>query len=255
MLKVRNLVVRYGARTVVHGVDLDVAAGEMVALIGPNGAGKTTCFNAINGQVPAHSGTVELAGETLLGLSPVRIWARGVGRSFQVTATFASMTVRENVQVGLLSHHGSRFAIGRATRDRHVEEADRLLEAVGMADQAERAAGVLAYGDLKRLELALALTNEPRLLLMDEPTAGMSPSERDALMRLAQSLTRERSIAVLVTDHDVDTTFRYADRVEVLHRGAIVASGDPAHVRADRQVREIYLGGSDSDAVPAETAR
>ncbi len=162
------------------------------------------------------------------------------------------MTVRENLQMGLLSHHGRRFSIGRATRDRYRDEADTLLEAVGMIGQAERAAGVLAYGDLKRLELAMAMTNEPRLLLMDEPTAGMAPTERDELMRLTRRLTRERSIAVLVTDHDVDTIFRYADHIKVLHRGRIIASGEAGEIRDDPQVREIYLGGGASRRLAGE---
>ena len=159
----------------VEDVSFAVSAGELLALIGPNGAGKSTCFNMLNGQLAPDSGIVRLEGRDIVGLSPRAIWRLGVGRTFQITATFSSLSVRENVQMALYSHAGklrsllSRF--GAALR----AEADALLEQVGMLDQAERLCGVLAYGDLKRVELAMALANQPRLLLMDEPTAGMAP--------------------------------------------------------------------------------
>jgi branched-chain amino acid transport system ATP-binding protein len=243
MLAVKDLVVRYGDTTVVHGVSFEVAAGRLVALIGPNGAGKTTCFNAINGQVKAFGGRAELHSRNLIGLSPAQIWSLGVGRTFQITATIASMTVRENVQMGLIAVGGKLASFRSAARDMYRERADALLAAVGMEEQADRAAGVLAYGDLKRLELAIALTNDPKLLLMDEPTAGMAPHERHALMDLTARLCRERSIAVLFTDHDVDIVFAVADTILVLSRGHVVARGTPKEVRANPAVQEVYLGG------------
>jgi branched-chain amino acid transport system ATP-binding protein len=223
-------------------VSFEVAAGELLALIGPNGAGKTTCFNMLNGQIPPDSGHVEFEGRPLTGLRPRDIWRLGVGRTFQITATFASMTVRENVQMALLSHHkqlGSFTAI--ATRA-CVEEADALLERVGMRAQAERSCAVLAYGDLKRIELAVALANRPRLLLMDEPTAGMAPRERNELMQLAADLARDSNIAVLFTEHDMDVVFAHADRIIVLAGGELIAEGRPDEVRAHPKVREVYLG-------------
>jgi len=165
-----------------------------------------------------------------------------VGRTFQITAAFGSMTVRENVQMALLSHHrrlGSLFSL--AVR-RHAGEADRLLERVGMLEQAERPCAVLAYGDLKRVELAVALANQPRLLLMDEPTAGMAPRERNDLMQLAADLARGSGIAVLFTEHDMDVVFNHADRIVVLNHGEKIAAGRPDEVRADPKVREVYLG-------------
>jgi branched-chain amino acid transport system ATP-binding protein len=243
MLRVTDLVVRYGDTTIVHGVSFDVPDGRLVALIGPNGAGKTTCFNAINGQIPVHSGKAELDGRSLIGLSPTRIWALGVGRTFQITATIPSMTVRENVQMGLIAKAKRLASVRSAARDLYREGADALLDAVGMAQQAERACGVLAYGDLKRLELAMALTNDPKLLLMDEPTAGMAPHERRQLMDLTGRLCRERNVAVLFTDHDVDVVLAVADSILVLNRGEVVARGLPADIRADPVVQEVYLGG------------
>jgi branched-chain amino acid transport system ATP-binding protein len=242
VLEARDLARSFGGVKAVDGVSFSVEAGRLVALIGPNGAGKTTCFNMLNGQLRPDRGEVFLAGRTITGLAPRKVWRLGVGRTFQITATFASMTVRENVQTALTSHAGESWRlIGRADR-RHGEAADALLEQVGMREQAGRACGVLAYGDLKRVELAVALANAPKLLLMDEPTAGMAPQERIALMALTARIARDRGIAVLFTEHDMDVVFAHADRVLVLDRGRLIASGTGAEVRGDPRVREVYLG-------------
>src|SRR5687768_11378062 len=217
-------------------------SGEMVAIIGPNGAGKTTCFNMLNGQLVPDAGEILLGATSLVGLPPHRIWRLGVGRTFQVAATFASMSVRENVQTALLSHHRRNHAMwGRAGRFFRDETA-ALLERVGMGEQADRPCAVLAYGDLKRLELAIALAHGPRLLLMDEPTAGTAPEERGALMALAAGLAHRDNIAVLFTEHDMDVVFGFATRVIVMHLGEVIAAGAPQQVRADARVREVYLG-------------
>ena len=242
VLAAEGLEKRFGGVAAVRGVSFSVGVGEMLALIGPNGAGKSTCFNMLNGQLRPDGGRVRLLGRDISGLAPRRVWRLGVGRTFQITATFASMTVRENVQTALLSHHREAFAFGRPARLRRVEESQALLEQVGMAAQAGRAAGVLAYGDLKRLELAMALAGRPRLLLMDEPTAGMAPAERIALMGLTRRLASGLGLAVLFTEHDMDIVFGVADRILVLHHGELIAEGDAAHVRADARVREVYLG-------------
>ena len=227
-----------------------MAAGEMLALIGPNGAGKSTCFNMINGQIAPTRGTIHIFGRSTAGMTQAKIGRLGVGRTFQVAATFASMTVAENVQMALLARDGlgARFAGRRAPMPARRE---RLLALVGMDDQAERSCGELAYGDLKRLELAIALANDPKLLLMDEPAAGMAPKERHALMNLTARIARERGIGVLFTEHDMDVVFGHADRVLVLDRGLLIAEGSPAAVRANAQVRAVYLGaGVLQDAPP-----
>jgi branched-chain amino acid transport system ATP-binding protein len=226
----------------VHDVSFKVAAGELVALIGPNGAGKTTCFNMINGQLLPDRGTVTLGGARIDGLPPRSIARLGVGRTFQVAATFASMTVRENVQLALLSHAGSHFGIGARATDRLRAEADALLELVRMTRLAEAGCATLAYGDAKRVELALALAGKPRLLLMDEPTAGMSPRSRGRLMQLAADVARSERIAVLFTEHDMDVVFGHADRIIVLDRGRMIAEGSPAAIRANADVQAVYLG-------------
>jgi branched-chain amino acid transport system ATP-binding protein len=242
VLAVAHLAKSFGGVQAVRGVSFEVAAGELLALIGPNGAGKTTCFNMLNGQLPADGGSVRFEGREVLGLQPREVWRLGVGRTFQITATFASMTVRENVQMALLAHHRRLREWWRPAARLYRDEADRLLARVGMKEQAERACSVLAYGDLKRVELAVALANEPRLLLMDEPTAGMAPKERIALMALTAEIVRERRIAVLFTEHDMDVVFAHADRIIVLNRGRLIAAGKPAEVRASAEVQQVYLG-------------
>jgi len=244
VLQVDGLHKAFGGVQAVEDVSFALDAGELLALIGPNGAGKSTCFNMLNGQLRPDSGLVRLGGRDIVGMSPRAIWRLGVGRTFQITATFASLSVRENVQMALYSHAGKlRSFLSRFGADLR-SESDALLGEVGMLDQADRACGVLAYGDLKRVELAMALANQPRLLLMDEPTAGMAPRERVALMELTARLARAQKIAVLFTEHDMDVVFSQADRLIVLDRGRLIAGGLPAEVRANPEVQAVYLGST-----------
>jgi branched-chain amino acid transport system ATP-binding protein len=199
----------------------------------------------LGGQLRPDAGRVRLAGHDITGCAPRKVWRLGVGRTFQVTATFGSMTVLENVQMALLSYHRRLGGLWVPVARQDRAQAEALLARFGMADQADRPCGILAYGDLKRVELAIALANEPKLLLMDEPTAGMAPAERKALMVLTASIARERGIAVLFTEHDMDVVFGHADRVLVLDRGAAIAEGPPEAVRGDSRVREVYLGAEE----------
>ncbi|HRW59214.1 MAG TPA: ABC transporter ATP-binding protein [Defluviicoccus sp.] len=248
VLSVEGLSKRFGGVTAVDDVSFSVNAGELLAMIGPNGAGKSTCFNLVGGQLKPDRGRVRLFDHDLVGLPPRRIWRFGVGRTFQITAVFQSMTVVENVQMALISGRRRIGALWPKASHLYVDEALELLSRVGMLDQADRACSVLAYGDLKRLELAVALANAPKLLLMDEPTAGMAPAERIELMRLTSSIVRERGISVLFTEHDMDVVFAHASRIIVLNRGRLVAAGVPAAVRADPSVQEIYLGSAGAPA-------
>jgi len=241
-LEVRDLRKSFGGVTAVDGLNFDLPEGQLLALIGPNGSGKSTCFNVLNGQLKPNAGSVKFKGTELVGLTPHAIWRHGVGRTFQITATYASMTVRENVQMALLSYHRRLFSLISIAADLYQDEALDLLQRVGMADQESRPCSVLAYGDLKRVELAVALANQPELLLLDEPTAGMAPKERVELMALTAEIVAERGISVLFTEHDMDVVFTHAGRIIVLDRGALIAEGTPEDVRNDEQVQRIYLG-------------
>ena len=243
ILSVRNLSRNFGAIKAVDNVSFDLAKGELLALIGPNGAGKSTCFNMLMGQLKPSSGTVQLMGKNIAGMQPRKIWRMGVGRTFQITATYASMTVVENVQMALISHHRRLYSLTTFAHKLYRDEALALLDTVGMVDQAERHCAVLAYGDLKRLELAVALAHDPILLLMDEPTAGMAPRERIALMQLTADILDAKGISVLFTEHDMDVVFAHSHRIMVLNRGQLIADGTVEEIRNNPQVQEVYLGG------------
>ena len=255
LLQVTNLSKSFGGNRAVDGVSFEVAAGELLALIGPNGAGKSTTFNMVNGQLRADTGSIRLGGQELVGRKPRDTWRLGVGRTFQIAETFASLTVVENVQMALLSADAKLYSLWRRAADHQRDAALALLEQVGMQAQADRPCSVLAYGDVKRVELAVAMANAPRLLLMDEPTAGMAAPERNALMALTKRLVVERGMAVLFTEHSMDVVFAHADRIIVLARGRLIAQGQPAEIRDHPKVQEVYFGsGKTFEAGRAEAA-
>jgi branched-chain amino acid transport system ATP-binding protein len=241
-LAIRQLSKSFGGVRAVNDVSFDIKRGEFLALIGPNGAGKSTCFNMINGQLQPDSGEIWFEGNKLSGQKPREIWRRGIGRTFQVAATFNSMTVVENVQMALISHAGEIYRLWKPAASFHRERALELLAQVGMQDAADRPSRELAYGDVKRVELAIALANDPRLLLMDEPTAGMAPKERNDLIALVKRLVIEKGISVLFTEHSMDVVFAFADRIIVLARGRLIADGDAKSIRDNPQVKEVYFG-------------
>jgi branched-chain amino acid transport system ATP-binding protein len=242
ILAVAGLAKSFGGVRAVDGASFTVAAGELLAMIGPNGAGKTTCFNLINGQLRPDAGEISFAGKRIERRSPTERFRLGLGRTFQVAATFGSMTVLENVQVAVLSRERKLTSAVSFLGGFSNDKARQILEQVGIVPLAERPCAELAYGDLKRVEFAVALAGRPRLLLMDEPTAGMASAERLALMKLVKEVATEAGISVLFTEHDMDAVFGFADRVIVLADGALIAQGTPAEVRADARVRRVYLG-------------
>ncbi|BDA86530.1 ABC transporter ATP-binding protein [Aureimonas sp. SA4125] len=242
LLEVEHLSKSYGGVHAVIDVGFSLHAGEMLALIGPNGAGKSTCFNMVNGQIPADTGRIRIGDRDTRGLSPRQVFRLGVGRTFQIAEVFHSMTVRENVQAVLMTQDTGLGGLWGAAGTRHVTAADSVLDLIGMADMAERPCADMAYGDVKKLELGIALAAGPKLLLMDEPAAGMAPLERVALMALTARIARERGIGVLFTEHDMDVVFAHADRMMVLDRGRLIAEGSPESVRRDPRVRAVYLG-------------
>jgi branched-chain amino acid transport system ATP-binding protein len=242
ILEVHNLSKSFGGVEAVKDVSFELEKGQLLAMIGPNGAGKSTCFNLINGQLNPDSGSIIIMGKQINSSKPRDVWNLGVGRTFQITSTFGSMTVLENVQMALLSYHRRTNSLLRKASQLYVNESIELLNRVGIGGQADRTCGILAYGDLKRVELAVALANKPKLLLMDEPTAGMGPAERQTLMALTRDIVRTQNIGVLFTEHDMDVVFNHADRIIVLSRGELMAEGTPAEVQKNAKVKEIYLG-------------
>ena len=241
-LRVAGLARAFGGVLAVDAVSFTLEPGGITALIGPNGAGKSTLFNLVDGQLVPDAGEIEFEGRTLVGVPTAERTRAGIGRTFQVAQTFASMTVLQNAQLALLVAAGVAMSPGVALDRRVLVPAQRLLQQVGLGGRESVQAATLAYGDLKRLELALALAGAPRLLLMDEPTAGMAPGERTALMSLVVELARARGMTVLFTEHSMDVVFGFAKRVLVMSRGRLIADGNPEAVRADAAVRAVYLG-------------
>lgn len=244
LLAVERLNKRFGGVVAAKDVTFALQAGEMLAIIGPNGAGKSTTFNMVGGQLRPDSGRVVLAGQDITGQPPRQVCRLGVGRTFQVAQTFLSMSVIGNVQMALIAHHGRTRDLVADAASLYRAEALALLARVGMDGEADRPIGELAYGDVKRVELAIALAAAPRLLLMDEPTAGMAPRERSSLMQLTANIAREAEIGVLFTEHDMDAVFAHAERILVLVRGEVIAEGAPDQVRANPEVQRVYLGTS-----------
>lgn len=242
LLQVQSLSKTFGGVQAVRDVSFTLQAGELLALIGPNGAGKSTTFNMVGGQLQPDHGRVLLNADNLVGLAPRAIWRKGVGRTFQIAQTFASLTVVENVQMALLSRDQRIFSWWKRANAHRRSDALALLVQVDMAAQADRPCSQLAYGDVKRVELAIALAHDPQLLLMDEPTAGMAPAERVALMQLTRQLAKARQMGVLFTEHSMDVVFGQADRVAVLVRGQLLAEGTPQAIRDDARVQQAYLG-------------
>jgi branched-chain amino acid transport system ATP-binding protein len=233
---------RFGGVQAVNGVDLAVPPGDLRAIIGPNGAGKTTLFNLLSGDLPHDTGQIYFAGREISGLRPHQLCRRGMGRTFQITSIFRRLTALENVQTAFITHHRRHFNILTPARRLYRDEALALLERVGLCEQASKPSGILAHGDQRRRELAIALASAPRLLLLDEPTAGMAPRERHEIMALVARIAGDTGLTVVFTEHDMDVVFAVARRITVLHQGAVLAEGAPADVRANGDVQRVYLG-------------
>ena len=245
LLQVDNLSKRYGALVAVDNVSMQVGEGEVRAVIGPNGAGKTTLFHLITGVVPPSTGSVRFAGSDITRLPSHAICQRGLSRTFQLTSLFPQMSARENAMLAAQARHPKRwmpfggasvFAQARAT-------GEAALAQLGLSRIADRPAGLLSHGDQRLLEVAMAMAQEPKVLLLDEPTQGLSVEETaEAVETLAQFLAKAR-LTVLLVEHDMEVVFRLAHRITVLHRGAVIADGPPAIVKANARVQEAYLGG------------
>jgi branched-chain amino acid transport system ATP-binding protein len=242
MLEVSALRKTFAGFVAVSDVSFTVETQQIAAVIGPNGAGKSTLFNLITGHLQPDSGQVTLDGSDITGVLPHQICRRGIGRSFQRTNIFPRLSVFENVQAAYLVHRGrGRDFWSRASTFYH-DDVEALLGQIGLRDQSRSLAGTLSYGNQKQLELGLALASDPALLLLDEPTAGMSATETHDTIALIEKIASERALTLLFTEHDMDVVFQIAQKIAVLHQGRLIADGAPAEVRADPEVRRVYLG-------------
>ena len=242
MLEVAGLSKSFAGFRAVSEVSLTVETQQIAAVIGPNGAGKSTLFNLITGHLQPDSGTVRLDGRDITGAAPYRICGMGIGRSFQRTNIFSRLTVFENLQAAYLVHHGRGLDFWSRAESFYRDETAALLASIGLQGQENAVAGTLSYGNQKQLELGLALASDPAMLLLDEPTAGMSATETHDTIRLIEKIAGERALTLLFTEHDMDVVFSIAQKVAVLHQGQLIADGAPAEVRADPTVRRVYLG-------------
>ena len=243
MLRVEGVVKSFDDFKAVNGANLVVRRGEIVAVIGPNGAGKTTLFNLITGQLQRDQGKILFKGEDISALPPYEICHRGIARSFQIVNIFPRLTVFGNVQVAVLSQQKRSYDLLHPAQALAVEKTRSLLENVGLAGKDKNIAGSLSHGDQKILEIAIALGNEPELLILDEPTAGMSPEETAATMELIQRLARTRGLTILFCEHDMEIVFSISQSIMVMHQGRTLIQEEPEAVRRNKEVQEAYLGG------------
>ena len=243
MLQVEGVIKSFDEFMAVNGANLTVKKGEIVAVIGPNGAGKTTLFNLITGALKRDGGRIIFKGEDIGELPPYEICKKGITRSYQIVNIFTRLTVFENAQVAVLSHQRRSSNLFRPAQSIAVKETRSILESVGLSNKEKSIAGSLSHGDQKILEIAIALGNEPELLILDEPTAGMSPEETQATMELVKRLARMRGLTILFCEHDMDIVFSIAQSIMVMRHGQTIIQGNLEEVRSNKEVQEAYLGG------------
>jgi branched-chain amino acid transport system ATP-binding protein len=226
----------------VNGVSFSIKKGELCSIIGPNGAGKTTLFNLITGHLPADEGKLIFKGIDITHMPPHRICRLGMGRSFQRTNIFPRLTVFQNIQAAVLAHRGESFNVFKPVEPFFRAETLEILERVGLKNYGDTVSGSLSYGFQKQLELGIALAIEPELLLLDEPTAGMSAKETHQTIEMIGRITRQEGLTLLFTEHDMEVVFSISERIMVLHQGRLIAGGSPEEVRSNPDVRKVYLG-------------
>jgi branched-chain amino acid transport system ATP-binding protein len=244
MLTIQGLYKSFDGFMAVAEAHLEVRQGEIVAVIGPNGAGKTTLFHLITGQLTPDRGTIAFKGQNIAGLAPHKICRKGISRSYQVVNIFNRLTVFENVQVAVLARQKKTFDLFSTSKTMAVGETEAILASVGLAEQARRISGSLSHGDQKVLEIAVALGNRPELLILDEPTAGMSPEETEATLTLLKHLSTDMGLTLLFCEHDIDLVFSLAHRIMVMQQGATLIQDTIEVVKCDSRVQAAYLGGS-----------
>lgn len=253
VLKTTNLTKRFGGLTAVNNLSLNLASGRLHAVIGPNGAGKTTFFNLVSGLLSADEGQVFFKGNVISGLKPHEISRLGVKRTMQIKSIFPQLTVAENLWITRQASNKFLHPLRSATKDEDTRQrVDQVLEQIGLTAFSQRSAGTLSYGDVALLEIGMALISEPRLLLLDEPTCGMSPAETDRAVEKIKQLARK--IDIIIIEHDMSVVFEIADEITVLAQGAVLASGTPKEISGDERVREAYLGRPEDEDYVEEAA-
>jgi branched-chain amino acid transport system ATP-binding protein len=243
-LQTQGITKEFGKLRAVNDVTLEIKKGDIHAIIGPNGAGKSTYFNLVTGYHRATSGKVLFKGKEITTLPAYARCKLGITRSFQITSIYPKLTVYESVLMALLSHRKVTLNFISSANKFFKEDVWHILEDIGLADQASRLGDSISHGDKKRLELAVTVGTEPELLLLDEPTCGMSPEETEITMGLINKLSKERGITILFTEHDMGVVFGIAKRISVLHQGTLIADGSPQEVRASEEVQKVYLGAA-----------
>lgn len=233
---------RFGPFMAVDRVSINIKEGEIRAIIGPNGAGKTTFFNLLSGHMPPSHGQVFLKGQAIGGHPPHEVARLGMSRAFQTTNIFPELTVEQNIEIALLGLNRQTMAFWRRTARNIQSQADQYLEMVGLSAQRKRPAGILAHGDQRALEVALALALKPSVLLLDEPTSGMSPFETQKTVELLKNIIAQLKLTVVLSEHDMDVVFGLADRITVMERGRVLAEGNPQEIRTNPEVIRAYLG-------------
>ena len=246
LLEIRNLCKNFGKFQALSNVSMVVPDGCLTALIGPNGAGKTTFYNVVSGRYKPSSGNVFFRGRDISGKPAHKLVGMGLLRSFQITDIFPNLTVLENVLTPVIIHNGKSFSLFKSLESRtdFREQAERVLDMVGLLSFSDRLAATLAYGDKRLIEIAIVLARKPRLVLLDEPTAGMNPEETDRIIQLIKELASKSGATFFITEHDMKVVFSIAEQIYVLNQGSPLASGSPDQIRSDPKVREAYLGGS-----------
>jgi branched-chain amino acid transport system ATP-binding protein len=242
MLEARRLCKAFGGVRAVNLVDLHISEGEISSIIGPNGAGKTTLFNLLTGHLNCDSGQIIFKGENISKIPSHMISQAKLARSFQITSIFPNLSVFDNVQLGIITSKKKNLNIFSKTKTFAITETEEILESVGLCDQKDFISGTLSHGDKKKLDIAIALACKPELLLLDEPSSGMSPAETRAITNLIQKLARQRGLTLVFIEHDMSVVFGISEKIRVMHQGSIIAEGTPEEIRRNEEVQSVYLG-------------
>jgi branched-chain amino acid transport system ATP-binding protein len=245
ILEIKNLSKNFGHVAALSDINLSIKEGEITSLIGPNGAGKTTFYNVVTGKFPPSSGNIHFKGEDITKLPPYKVWRKGISRSFQITNVFKTLTVLENIRSALIVHMGKSLNFFKPIDylDDLYEKSLQILKLIGLEDQKDMPCQAISHGDMRIVEVGIVLASEPKLVFLDEPTAGMNPEETKIMVKLIKDLFETTSTTFFLTEHDMNVVFSISHRIIVLNYGKILADGTPEEIRQNEAVKQAYLGG------------